>query len=166
MSGAGAFDVYMPRGASTTADVLGHENDSALCGVGAKRVALGCGPGSPRAKHVCPSRPSPNPLCKFPSDGLSREIDFRLAMLPSPASSPPLFFPFRFPASHGIHRAVENNSVQRMSLSWRPSPCTELSSAPSTMTPPTLSTNITGLLGLSFPGEPPTFTRMNSNEIV
>ena len=31
MSGAGAFDVYMPRGASATADVLGHENDSALC---------------------------------------------------------------------------------------------------------------------------------------
>jgi hypothetical protein len=33
-----------------------------------------------------------------------------------------------------------------MSLSWRPSPCTELSSALSIMTPPTLTTNLAGLL--------------------
>ena len=49
------------------------ENDSRLCRVGARRVALAVSSGSPRAEHVCPSRPSPNPLCKFPSDGLSRE---------------------------------------------------------------------------------------------
>ncbi len=44
-----------------------------LCRVGARRVALAVSSGSPRAEHVCPSRPSPNPLCKFPSDGLSRD---------------------------------------------------------------------------------------------
>jgi hypothetical protein len=53
--------------------VLSLENDSPLCRVGARRVALAVSSGSPRAEHVCPSRPSPNPLCKFPSDGLSRD---------------------------------------------------------------------------------------------
>jgi hypothetical protein len=43
-----------------------HGNDSYLCRVGARRVALAVSSGFPRAEHVCPSRPSPNPLCKFP----------------------------------------------------------------------------------------------------
>jgi hypothetical protein len=110
--------------------------------------------------------PLPKPVVKVSKRRAFQRSTFRLAMLPLPASSPLLFFPFHFPASHGIHRAVENNLVQRMSLSWRPSPCTELSSAPSTTTPPTLTTNITGLLGLAFRDEPPTFTRMNSGKIV
>jgi hypothetical protein len=53
--------------------VSGVENDSGLCRVGARRVALAVSSGFPRAERVCPSRPSPNPLCKFPSDGLSRD---------------------------------------------------------------------------------------------
>jgi hypothetical protein len=40
MSGAGAFDAYFPRGASATADVVGHENDSALCSAGHKGVGI------------------------------------------------------------------------------------------------------------------------------
>src|SRR5215475_15732205 len=111
-----------------------------------------------------PHAPPQTRCASFQATGFP-EIDFRLAMLPSPASSPPLFFPFHFPASHGIHRAVENNSVQRMSLSWHPSPCTELSSAPSTTPPPTLTTNISGQLGLSFRGVLTNFTWMNANKI-
>jgi hypothetical protein len=143
-----------------------HGNDSYLCGVGAKRVALGWRPWFSQSKARMSFTPLPKPVVQVSKRRAFQRSTFRLTMAPSLSSSLLLFFPFRFPASHGIHRAVENNSVQRTSLSWRPSPCTELSSALSTMTPPTLTTNIAGLLGLSFRGEPPMFTRTNSNKIV
>ena len=44
------------------------------------------------------------------------------------------------------------------SIRWRPSPCTRLSLAPSTMTPPTLPGDLDGLRIFSFPWKPPTFT--------
>ncbi len=85
----------------------------------------------PEQSTYVPHAPPQTRCASFQATGFP-EIDFPTRDVTIAFVIPFLFFPFRFSASHGIHRTVENNSVQGMSLSWRPSPCTELSSAPST----------------------------------
>jgi hypothetical protein len=55
----------------------------------------------------------------------------------------------------------DESSIQRQSPGV-PSPCRRLSRPPSTMTPPTLTAGIGGLLTFASRREPPTFTKMTS----
>ena len=59
-----------------------------------------------------------------------------------------------------LHRGQSSYWTSPTSIPWRPSPCTRLSRAPSTMTPPTRRRFIRGLH--PAPHEPPTFTMVYS----
>jgi hypothetical protein len=123
--------------------------------------------GRARCSHE-PVSPPPrrNRACGFHRTRLPRDWRLPLPALPlglsgSSRSLPP-------PPSYGtidcpdLHRGQSSYWTRTTSIPWRPSPCTRLSRAPSTMTPPTLISDIGRLLALTFRYEPPTFTKMNS----
>ena len=81
------------------------------------------------------------------------------------ASLPPSGSPLNWSSSFDFSFIAQCDSAGSAYLStgrtlapWSPSPCERLSLSPTTMRPPTLTTNILGLPDFAFRDEPPTFT--------
>ncbi len=70
------------------------------------------------------------------------------------------------PSSSRMHESPVTSLLCRMITSYRPSPCTRLSRAQTTTAAPPLIQSIGGLLALASPYKLPTFTKLDSCELI
>ena len=98
-------------------------------------------------QYVSPLSP-PNRTCNFHCIRLSRSQLSSLRITPEIVTFV-RFHSFTFRNVLNILRTCYYLSTRKTLTSWRPSPCTRLSRAPTTMTPPTLFSGIDRLLVLT-----------------